>query len=648
MSNKPEDLYVKGFMAFSKKDYASAKNLWEQVLSIDPNHEKARKGLADLQTRAGKGKKKRSSKEVFAEIKKLYAAKNYTKALSLCELLLEKHPTNKDLQGLKTKLEKRIAAKSEPGRDRPPAKSTMYMAGMAEASVGAEDKAGEVDKLIQEGVGLYEMQDFTAAIKVWKQAIQLDPANRIARDYIANVEAQLSDEPEPTPEPEPEPAPAEPTPPRAKPGKEEMARIYGEAMAFYKAGDYRDALDKWQQILAHYPTHKETRQCVQRTEAILAQEENRKQLEQAKAHLMSGNKVEAERIATELAINAPDLEGLAALRNELAASAGAEAEEISSLDLDEGASSTPAPAPVEVIRPDREVAEHHESHTASEDQLEAFFEPDRKASGKMRQVSKVVKARREKKPLPLKTLIGVPLVLIILGIGGYFGYQYYSKQLRTDPIDTANITLREVHWNSAQQQSSDFLEFGRDFADAGDPLLASIAFQRVIEIARPRLAALGSRDQTNPDVIDESAVLSETLAEAEQENARVVAMIEPDETNEKDMERAQAELGREQYTSASERLHNMLSADRDNIHLRDMLGSAYQSLAFRNLKKRVEEDGEMVIEGDWAESFELFKKATVLLSGNDMARHHTEVINRFFSGKITSDQTAQWFFFFID
>ena len=114
------------------------------------------------------------------------------------------------------------------------------------------------------------------------------------------------------------------------------------------------------------------------------------------------------------------------------------------------------------------------------------------------------------------------------------------------------------------------------------------------------------------------------------------------------MERARAELSRDRFHEAADRLHDMLSSDRDNIHLRDMLGMAFQNVAFQSLDKRVNENNEVIIEGDWAESFESFKKATVLLSGNDMARHHTEVINRFFSGKITADQTAQWFFFFID
>jgi len=70
MNDHLEDLFLKGFMAFSAKNFSSAKVYWEKVLAEDPNHAKALKGMADLK---GFKSRKRSSKEVFQEIKTLYS-----------------------------------------------------------------------------------------------------------------------------------------------------------------------------------------------------------------------------------------------------------------------------------------------------------------------------------------------------------------------------------------------------------------------------------------------------------------------------------------------------------------------------------------------------------------------------------------------
>ncbi|MDJ0839416.1 MAG: tetratricopeptide repeat protein [Acidobacteriota bacterium] len=633
MSTNVEDLYLKGFMAFSAKNYESAKAYWEQVLAVDPSHEKAKKGLADLSAGAAKPRKK-SSKEVFQDIKRLYGEKNFAEALRLCNLLLKKHPDNTDLQGLQKKLEARVkqASGAAPAAQQAPpaAKSTMFMASAAEASVDEDtgaDKAALVEKHIKDGVGLYELNDFAAAIKAWEKALALDPDNRIARDYITNVKSQM--------EPESEAEAPEPSPESNRPGKDDMIRIYNEAMAHYKEGDYQQALDKWESILKFYPTHAETLQCVERTRQMMKTKQEESLVEEARGHLSSGNISEAERLATQLAITAPDTPGLDQLQADIRKAqqpAEPKVKGIDTLEID-----TPAVSPREVIRPDIE-EDHHESHSASEDQLGEFFNEPKDASQKARQVSKVLKAKRERKPLNLKLIVGVPVTLIVLSVGGWFGWDFYNKQLKTSDEGPIILLNRDVHWNSPEQQTIDFVEFGNEFADSGDALLASIAYQRVIDIAEPRLAALQRSDPaTNPEIAQETERIQEALETARTGLSKAMADLKPADVTDKDMERARGELDRERFQDAVERLHRLLSNDRDNAHLRDMLGDTHEKLAFQSLRN-----------GELDSAYESFKRATVLQSGNDRSRHHTEVINRFYQGKIEASDKDQWFFFFLN
>jgi len=651
MSNNVEDLYLKGFMAFSSKNYSSAKAYWEQVIKIDANHEKAKKGLTDLQNQ-GKSKK-RSSKEVFQEIKRLHGEKKYAEALRLCELLLKKHPNNTDLQGLRTKLMARAqqggAPEAAPAskQEVPASKSTIFIADAAAASLvqqpppetaaaSSEDVSIQVEKFIQKGVGLYEIQDFQSAIDTWKKALELDPDNRIARDYIENVQSllepnQASDVPAPTAAPEAAaPAGGEGKRVEEKPSKERLIQIYNEAMDLFKQAQYQEAMEKWNFILTFHPNHKETLQCIERTRDMMPESHKQNdELAKAQALLAEGKTAEADRIATRLVINAPDLEGLDELQDAIMEQQQNErVESVSSLEVDDSGGG--------IIKPTPAVPEALESHSASDAELTSFFTEDKKTTQKARRVAKVVKATKEKKPVNKFLVVGLPLILLILGVGGYFGRDFYKKQLKAENEETRLSIPRDVHWNSAEQHAVDLETFAGEFLDLGDSLMAFIAYQRVTEICNPRLDELdkSSDGATSLEVREEIRRLNEILLKA-REKLTVIGEIEPLETSDKDLDRAQIEMNKGQYADAIDRLYALLSRDIESIRLRDLLGEANRKLAFQHLN-----------DANLDDAFQSFKRATVLQSGNDLISHHTEVINRYYQGKITDEDKNQWFFFF--
>lgn len=652
MSQTAGDLYKQGVQAYNSKDFKGAKAFWEQALALDSSHAQARAGMDRLRAMAAKGGKKRSSKEVFQEIKQLYAAKKFPEALKLTKLLLKKHPDNTDLQGLRQKLEARVngpaAAPAAPATPAGDKRSTMFMAEAAEESVaadsGGEDTAAMVEKYIQDGVSLYEIQSFEQAIEVWKKALALDPNNSIARDYITNVSALVDDqsgsEPEPAPAPEAQAPAASPEPASpARPGKEEMLQIYNEGMELYKARDFHAALDKWNYILEFYPNHAETLQCIEKTEAILAKESaGGSKLDEIREQIKSGNLSEAESALMRLSIESPNLDGVDGVREELEAARRASKPNLDSmeslgLDADEdllgsdsSSSSTSAAS-----------ASKADSPAASADDITSFFS-EKKEEGP-RKVATVKPVKKKKKaPVNVFKVFATIIFLAALAGGGYYGYDMYSKRLRTDA--TADLAIQPIapNWNSQQQVIEDFYNFGSDFEDEGSFLYAYYAYFRVDEVGTVRLENLRKGDSDGASELEVNTEIdrvSSTLSKSRTRHRAMLARVKGKPTGNREVELAQTNMRREEYQDAADRLTAVLLANPADERARELLGKAEERLAFTKLNS-----------GDLSSASTHFKRAAVLSGDYDINRRHLEVIQRYFNGKITEEDKDQWFYFF--
>lgn len=635
MSEQVEDLYLKGFMAFNQKDYKAAKAFWEQVLAADPNHAKAKQGLAKLSGGGAAPKRKRSSKEVFAEIKKLYGAKKFPEALKLTNLLLKKHPDNADLQGLRKKLEARVNTKvSTPPGSPAEKRNTMVVAAAAEESVASgEDVAAQVEKFIQQGVSLYEIQDYGAAIDTWNKALALDPNNRIAKDYVTNVSALL-DEPEPTPDPEPAPTPQaapapEPPADSGKPSKEKMLEVYNEAMGLYKNRQFQEALERWNYILDFYPNHTETLQCVEKTKNLLSKEAaHSDQLTKVREDIHAGRLTDAESKLTRLSIEAPNLEGIDAVQNELdeaKQAATSSADSVKSLDLgtddDFGVSSDIDSG-------------SQKDFSATEDDITNYFGSDNQDTGPRKVVSAAPAKKKPSAPVNVFKVFGGVVLLAAVGIGGFFGYKEFKK--RPPKMEAAQPTaVAEVDWNGEQQIVEDFFNFGSDFEDEGEFLLASYAYQRVEEIGSARLETLDQSSQSpTPEWEREVDSISDRVNKSKIQSREVIRKIRGDAPEARAMDLARTEMQREEFEEAASRLKGVLQADPKNDRARNLLGQAHERIAFKKLT-----------DGDLSGASNHFKCSAVLLPSYDLSRRHMEVIQRYFEGDISRIDKDQWFFF---
>ncbi len=660
MSENVEDLYLKGFMAFSAKNYAEAKSYWEKVLQLSPDHQQAQKGLRDLMQAANggsaagaaagqtsqSGAKKRSSKEILQEIKRLYGAKQYQEARRLCEYLLKKHPNNNDLKGLFKKIDARYrATQSQSGarapsdKSSPDLESTMYYTSKAEAFVDGEgdeggDNAAEVERLTQQGVQLYEVQDYDRALAAWRQALALDPGNRIVQDYITNVSAMLAEEQQAAPEPEPAPvaaAPAAPTPPpatdgKAGPSKEALLNTYNEGLQLYESGQYAAAMEKWHYILEFHPNHKETQQCLEKTKVALEQQQQYKtDLEQAKKALLGGDHEEAERLVKALAKKAPDLDGLTALKNSIE-NRKKQINEIRSLELEEDGGKSKAKA------------------GPSDEEITKFFTPDEEGATDTRQVTKIIKVRKEKKPINKWLWFGAPTLTLSLVAGLYFGFQYMEhlqEQKLAEPQEEIIPTATQIDWNSDLQKVTDFSTYANEYVSSQEPALAVLAYRRVREIATPRIAELNAVEPSKRtfEDKDELSRLSEMSIEAKAALAAQEEKLTPPEEGAdlaKAIRQAQSDMQRNRYQEAADRLTPFLGGNLDNIEMLNLLGDAHEALAVAGLKDKKLTD-----------AVTHFRYAAVLKTAFVMPRRNLEVIERFFNGKISENEKDQWFYFHI-
>lgn len=626
MSDQLEDLYLKGFMAYSAKDFGSAKKYWEQVLVLDPDHEKAKKGLMDLKKQAGGAPKKRSSKEVLQEIKSLYAAKNYQEALRLCDMLLKKYPNNKDLQGLRAKVDSRYQQQmsASPGSDAAPnLESTVYYMKRGEAFMdaaepgakpaAAADNAGEVEKLIQQGVRLYEIQDYEQALTAWQKALRLDPDNRIVKDYIQNVQAQIQADR------------AQPDAPVAddKPSKEALMEAYNKGLAAYESQNYPAAMEQWRFILEHHPNHKETLQCLEKTQAAMAQQEAyRRDLETAKSELASGNHDQAEEILLRLVAEAPELEGLDSLKRAIE-DRKRQMNEIRTLELEE-----------------EEESKTEKGAAPTEDEITRYFTPD---SGKTeaRQVTRVIRPAKEKKTFSKWFLIGVPIMLILLLGGGYFGLTYYNTRLN---VQTSNVPTFDfsdnIAWSSALKRSEDFHNFGNDFFSDREYALASLSFNRAIDIAKTRISEIGDQDLDERafELRSEKEKLLELVQSGQKSLREIEPLLKSDEKEDPKLRgKADEDLRKGMLQSASERFATLLLTDLENTEIRESYADAQRQMATK-----------FISENELTEAERCFKRAAVLTGSYELPRRHVEVLQRFFLGKIREEEKNQWFFFFVD
>jgi len=589
----------------------------------------------------------KSPKEILNDIKQLYQERKFEEAHELCKGLVARFPNNQDLKGLLQKIESRVQkeqvqrsgawvktanleatqyyterVEQEINRQEgaPRSLSELYQDEAVDDSV--RDTGGSVDALIQRGVLMYEAQDLAQALHCWRQALTLDPGNRAAQEYIQNVTRLMNEAPQPSAQASGRPSASQPPqpPPVRPPDKEQLLSIYNEGLRLFKEKKYEEAQGKWEYILRFHPGHKETQECLKKTQAALEKErEYQSQLQEAEEDFRRGEVHEAERKVLHLLIKAPHLEAATRLK-EAIEDRKRQITEIRSMEIEQ---------------------EHAHIAAATEEEITRFFTPSqeqRKTEAKP--VARVIVATKKKKPLNLKVVIGLPAALL-LAVGGVWGYFFWkSRQLKLnqsdDPISI--LVAQDTAWNSAESLAETMLSFAHDFSDEGDTLFSMLSFQRATDLATPRLLDL-TKELSGGDaaLAEKVARLRQTKTSADGGLARLNNRVTAKPVSQEDVKNALADLERGYVEKALPVLLGAFQEQTSNQELRHKLAVCLEKLALKKVKA-----------GELDEALGQFIKASVVNTWNPVMSAHVEVINRFYNGKLSQAEKDQWFFFFLD
>jgi tetratricopeptide (TPR) repeat protein len=590
----------------------------------------------------------KSPKEILNDIKQLYQERKFEEAHELCKGLVSRFPNNQDLKGLLQKIESRVQ-KEQVQRSGAWVKTanleaTQYYTERVEQEINRQEAAPRslselyqeegsddsmrdagvsADALIQRGVMMYEAQDLAQALHCWRQALTLEPGNRAVQEYIQNVTRLMNEVPQPSMQAQ-SPARQAAQPPQAPvrpPDKEQLLSIYNEGLRLFKEKKYEEAQGKWEYILRFHPGHKETQECLKKTQVALEKErEYQTQLEEAEEDFRRGEVHEAERKVLHLLIKAPHLVAAGRLK-EAIEDRKRQITEIRSMEIEQ---------------------EHTHIAAATEEEITRFFTPSqeqRKTEAKP--TARVIVATKKKKPLNLKLVIGVPagLLLAIAGVWGYFFWK--SRQLKLnqsdDPISI--LVAQDTAWNSAESLADTMLSFAHDFSDEGDTLFSMLSYQRATDLATPRLLELtkelgGGGDAALAEKVEK---LRQTKTSADGGLARLNNRVTTKPVSQDELKNSMADLERGYLEKALPVLLGAFQEQTSNQELRQKLASCLEKLALKKVKA-----------GELDEALSHFIKASVVNTWNPALSAHVEVINRFYNGKLSQSEKDQWFFFFLD
>lgn len=166
-----KNYFEQGKIYYGEGNLVQAKQAFEMVLALDPDHAEAKTYLTKLETRRAE-----LIAVYAAEARSREKAKDLTKALEYWQKVLALDPQNTEAKTAVANLKKKIAAAKKPPT-KPPTKQEMTKA--------------QIEALYKKGVSYFTSEKYEQALKTFKQVLAADPGHKGAKDYKKRTEARL-------------------------------------------------------------------------------------------------------------------------------------------------------------------------------------------------------------------------------------------------------------------------------------------------------------------------------------------------------------------------------------------------------------------------------------------------------------------------
>jgi tetratricopeptide (TPR) repeat protein len=217
-----EDLKRLGKESFARGNYSESVKYYEEILLIFPFNEVARINLTKALSETDPVLAREILANMYNEANDLLRRKKQREALIKLKLILEVDPENVQAKNLLNRIE------SENKEEK--------------RVVSAEERQ-RAQKLYEEGVELYKMEKLEDAVRVWKEAVDLNPEFVDARVFLSRAESKLR---------------TLKSVASGSSGKQtamddelriKLKKHYLDGINYYMNGMYREAISEWEEII---------------------------------------------------------------------------------------------------------------------------------------------------------------------------------------------------------------------------------------------------------------------------------------------------------------------------------------------------------------------------------------------------------------
>jgi tetratricopeptide (TPR) repeat protein len=288
---KVKENYDRGLKHFKQNELLRASEEFNAVLEIKPEHKEAKKHLELIGKRlediVNKGEFKGVNELYYAQGVVFYINGEWLKAIAEWANALRLDPSNEELSEFikiaeKKKGEEEVFEKAE----------VLYRDGLAHYNEGKIDEAIEdleeatkinpehtkaqdylakarekvttkkeekeqrtrreiVDRHYFQGIDYYAEGKFEKAVKEWDEVLSIDPEHKGAKEYIKKARDKIASANSRSKEREPT---------VRRPEEEKIEAYYKQGINYYLAGEFREAIRQWEEVLRMEPSHKGARE----------------------------------------------------------------------------------------------------------------------------------------------------------------------------------------------------------------------------------------------------------------------------------------------------------------------------------------------------------------------------------------------------
>jgi len=141
-----------------------------------------------------------------------------------------------------------------------------------------KERLSKIEQLLNDGIYLYSMEKYEEAAEKFRAALELDPANEDAKNYLdlcVKAIARLAEEkklPPPRPSPKREKKAPAPAPPQEKVferNPEKAESLYNDGLIEYSVGRLKNAINYWKMALKYDPDSKKIKVAIKNAEKKL-------------------------------------------------------------------------------------------------------------------------------------------------------------------------------------------------------------------------------------------------------------------------------------------------------------------------------------------------------------------------------------------